>query len=65
MRLIADASFENISDGVFRKQAGIFREEAEDDAIEETRDAKVLALGDGMLSSRFRIDQLDGFALLQ
>ena len=64
MRGIVAAGLEDIGDNAFRQEAGVFGEETENDAIKETRNAQVLALGYRMLPARLRVDQLDALALL-
>src|SRR5438552_2208215 len=46
MRRIIDACFENFGDDVLRQQSCVFGKKAEDDSIEETRDAQIFALSD-------------------
>lgn len=65
MRGIIDAVLENLSNGMLREQAGVFGEEAKDDAIEEAGDAEVLALRDLELGVGTRVEQLDRFAFLK
>src|SRR5205823_2648408 len=56
---ILDARFENVGDDALRQQSCVFGKKAEDNSIEETRDAQIFALGDGKFLARARIDQLD------
>ncbi len=65
MRRIIDTRFENVCDDVLRQQSCVVGEKAEDDTVEEPRDAQVFALRDRKLSARASVDQLDGLALLQ
>ena len=65
VRGVIDAGLENVGHDIVGKQAGVFGEETKDDAIEETRDAQILALRYGELAAGTRIDQLDRLTLLQ
>ena len=56
MRRIIDARFEDVGDDVLRQQSCVFGEKAEDDAIEETRDSQIFALGNGKLAARSSVD---------
>ena len=52
---IVHAPFKDIGNHARRKQAGIFREETKDDAIEKARDTQVLPLSDRMFLARFSV----------
>jgi hypothetical protein len=62
---IVEAGAGNFSEESFRQEAGVFGEEAKDDAVEEPGDAPILPLRDVHLRPRLRIAQLAALALLQ
>lgn len=49
----------------FREQGGVFGKQAEDDAIEKTRDTEVFLLRDGDLAAIAGIAEFDGFTALE
>ena len=61
---IVHAAFENLGHDARRKQAGVFGEETKDDAVEESRDAQVLSLRDGMFLARLSVGQFNRFTFL-
>src|SRR5207247_7303174 len=44
---VIDTRLEDVGDDVLRQQSRVFGKKAEDDSIEETSDAQILALSDG------------------
>ena len=48
---IIDARFEDVGHDVLRQQSCVLGEKAEHDAIEETRDSQIFALGNGKLAA--------------